>query len=387
MEENAPPLEEIDQGPRGKSSNHSTVAVSTDDEFDVSALDDDIEKAAEQVVDEWSDRLKGSKVFSDGEQPEDAKLQAETLAGTMNEALPAGGYDEVVMGFDEGNPTEANDGTDDVQDGGDDDELFEEEVVEDSFSEEIIDDTEMLMDDGEIEEILSQAANIAEDKDSGDEVSAVQGELESGDQEPSAEGSVISHSSAFETRNELLSAPPELPQRQTSEDNVEDESGIEKAKKGAIALQEDAEILDDEDELLEQDLEGSVDMSVVQDVVGIHETKQHARPPVADIEQTKNRQTQASNDIESGTSVAPDIPESVPTGEQQKDWDGAVDDDDDDDGFLCCILVIACLCFVLVVLSIVLPLVFLQKRGDGPSPIPTAIPTQSPVVPPSTQVN
>jgi hypothetical protein len=417
-QESLPPLEEIDDdgyGPSfGKISTHSTAMVSTDDEFDVAALDDDIEVAAEQVVDEWSDRLKRSDVFgaSEEQQQQDEDLYGggaaeDMVVGTMNETLPAGGYDEVVMGYDGENADEDDDNDRSSnelegaeQQGGEDDEeedVFEEEeeLVDEtgSFSEEIIDDTEVMMDDGEIQEILDQY-----DDEAGEDGAVVSPAVESEEAEEAndeEDESVASQASgAFEHRNELLSVPPEAPQRQRSD-------GQEKYEKNASVEGTGKGMQDSEDDH-ETDLDGSVDTSVAEDVVNVHETKQYARPeaPVgfagrthdseeeesgeeaAELGRTKEYINNVTDDLETGKTMAADTPVPAQT-DKRTNANGDDDVDDDDDGFLICILVVACLCAVLIVLAIVLPLVFLRKRGPGP----TLAPSQSPVMAPSSMVN
>lgn len=81
-------------------STHSTAdMISTDGEFDerLPLDEDDIERAAEQVVDEWSDRLQGvGDVYN-----EVGDKETPNELGVMNNELPAGGYEEVVMGYDD----------------------------------------------------------------------------------------------------------------------------------------------------------------------------------------------------------------------------------------------------------------------------------------------
>jgi hypothetical protein len=422
-QESLPPLEEIDDdgyGPSfGKISTHSTAMASTDDEFDVAALDDDIEVAAEQVVDEWSDRLKGSDVFfaSEEQQQQDEDLYGgsaeEMVVGTMNETLPAGGYDEVVMGYDGENADDEDDDNDRSsnelegaeQQGGEDDEeedVFEEEELVDetgSFSEEIIDDTEVMMDDGEIQEILDQYDDEAGGDDAVPLASPAVEPEEADDANDEEDGSVASQASgAFEHRNELLSVPPEAPQRQRSdgqekyEKNVEHNTSVKGTGKG----------MQDSDDGHEADLDGSVDTSVAQDVVNVHETKQYAKPeaPVGftgrthdseaeesgeeavELGRTKEYINNVTDDLETGKTVAADTPAPAQT-DRRTNANGDDDVDDDDEGFLICILVVACLCAVLIVLAIVLPLVFLRKRGPGP----TLAPSLSPGMAPSSMVN
>jgi hypothetical protein len=462
MEESLPPLEDIDDyGPSfAKNSAHSTAMASTDDEFDVAALDDDIEVAAEQVVDEWADRLTRSDVFTGEEQQRDEDMygEAEEMVGTMNDTLPAGGYDEVVMGYDGGNADDDIDDDDRLEAGeqeqGDEDEedvFEEEEVVDDtgSFSEEIIDDTEML-DDGQIEEILGQAGNVVDDDGAGEDNDVANRDEEQPDnaedeeEEPIDDVSVGSQfSGAFENRHELLSAPPAAPKRQQSDaqselgnndeydamgegageevqmsdeqadnEHGDDEDGDDDGDEEGNSGNEDGDDGDDDDDDggdedrtdddLEANLDSFVPTSIAQDEVGVHETKLHTTPeaPVgfaktahnneaedvktADLGRTKPNNNEVGSDLESGKAVAPEVPASVEMDWRKNEANCDNDDvDDDDDGFLICVLVIAGLCCVIVVLAIVLPLVFLRKRGGGPS----LAPSQSPVMAPSPMVS
>ena len=125
-------------------STHSTAdMISTDGEFEerFPLDDDDIEKAAEQVVDEWTNRLQGVE-----DALYDEAQEKEGEVGTMNPDLPAGGYEEVVMGFDTENG-----------------EVIEEEIVDESYSEEEIvedttDDDENIIVDDVVREAIGEAA-------------------------------------------------------------------------------------------------------------------------------------------------------------------------------------------------------------------------------------
>ncbi len=98
----------------------------------------DIDKAAEQVLNDWSERLQDSAVFTEPD---------EENAGELSNSLAAGAFEEVIMGYDEDHDHESEE------------EIVEEEIVDESFSEEVLDDHD-LMDDNDLQEIMEETAEM-----------------------------------------------------------------------------------------------------------------------------------------------------------------------------------------------------------------------------------
>lgn len=134
-------------------------------------IDPDIDIAAEQIVNDFTDHLNQRVFPSTVEALTDDDNDDEPVIGVMSTSLAAGGFEELIVGLDQPDATNNNTsfGMDDsnayiVEDVEDDDEV-EEEIIDSSYEEEEITEVEEYMDDVDIEEIMEESGIIiAEDK-------------------------------------------------------------------------------------------------------------------------------------------------------------------------------------------------------------------------------